>query len=180
MSRCILQKISRIKKNLDTKSFKTLIHALVMSKLDCNNGLLQGLPKKSLAPMQREQNSAARFITGTKRSEHITPVLKDLHWLPVNRRIDLKIICLTHKALNTGAPEYLASLLKPHSGIRVTRRSTRNMLLVPRPKTGFGTRSFQAAAARLWNTLPDTLKDNKDTLSFRKGLKTWLFTIKSA
>ena len=64
-----------------------LIHAFISSRLDYCNGLLTGLPQKSTKQLQLIQNAAARVLTRTKRSEHITPVLKSLHWLPVQSRL---------------------------------------------------------------------------------------------
>jgi len=63
------------------------------------NSILYGLPKFEHDKLQRIQNIAARRITGTKRKEHITPTLKDLHWLPVKSRIVFKILLLTNKAI---------------------------------------------------------------------------------
>ena len=170
-----LYKIGRIRKHLDTTSTKKLVHALVMSKLDINNGLLYGLPKKTIAPLQRVQNSAARLITRTRKFEHITPVLKQLHWLPIELRSQYKLITLVHKSLNGCAPEYIDSLLHPYNSARTTRTSTSNRLAVPRTRTKFGDRSFAVAAPKLWNTLPSALKDIRDKSSFGRGLKTLLF-----
>ncbi len=68
-----------------------LIHAFIKSKLDNCNALFSGLPAKSLNRLQYIQNSAAHVLTRTTPREHITPVLSQLHWLPINARIDFKI-----------------------------------------------------------------------------------------
>ena len=65
------------------------------------------LLKRELDKLQRVQNCAARLVSGIRRSDHITPVMKDLHWLPVGARIDLKILLLTFKSLNDLAPYWL-------------------------------------------------------------------------
>ena len=59
------------------------MHVLVTSKLDMGNALLYGLPDYQIRRLQKLQNRAARFVTGTSVREHITPVLKALHWLPM-------------------------------------------------------------------------------------------------
>jgi hypothetical protein len=87
-----LYKIGRISKHLDQRSTERLIHAFISSCLDCNNNLLYGLPQKTIAPLQRIQNRAARIVSRTKKWDHITPVLQNLHWLPVRQRIDFKIL----------------------------------------------------------------------------------------
>ena len=88
-----------------------MVHALVTSRLDYCNSLLTGLPRTLLQKIQRVQNAAARVVTRTRRSEHITPVLKALHWLPIQRRIEYKVLLYTHKALQGDAPEYIRDLL---------------------------------------------------------------------
>ena len=85
-----LRNIAQISEHISFRHCETLIHAFVTSKIDHYNILLSGLV----------QNSAARPLTGTHKHEHITPVLRDLHWLPVHERIRFKILLRTFKCLN--------------------------------------------------------------------------------
>ena len=82
-----IRSIGRICKYLPNDGIKRLVNALVMSRLDYSNSLLYGLPKYQIDKLQRLQNTAARLVAGTRRSDHIKPVLKDLHWLPIQSRI---------------------------------------------------------------------------------------------
>ena len=102
-----LHNISRIRKYLTYEATSTLINALVTSKLDYNNSILFGLPGYVLKPLQMVQHCAARLITHTRKYDHITPVLMELHWLPVEARIHYKIAVLVFKSLNQSAPKYL-------------------------------------------------------------------------
>ena len=79
-----IRNVGCIRRYVTTDACKTLVHSLVTSRLDYGNALLYGIPKSSLTRLQKVQNSAARLITRTRKREHITPVLKSLHWLPVN------------------------------------------------------------------------------------------------
>ena len=72
--------------------------------------------------------SAAGLVSGIRRSDHITPVMKDLHWLPTGVRIDFKILLLTFKILNDLAPYYLTSLLLKYQPARLLRSSNRWLL----------------------------------------------------
>ena len=87
MAYCQLRSIAIIRRSITTAACRTIVHALVMSRLDCCNALLYGLPDAQLQKLHLVQNSAARLVTGTRRPEHITPVLFALHWLPIRQVI---------------------------------------------------------------------------------------------
>ena len=82
-----LAMISRIRKYLDRKSTKMLVHALVISRLDNANSLFYGLPSSVLNKLQRVQNAAVRLIFGASARDHITPLRRELHWLQIEKRI---------------------------------------------------------------------------------------------
>ena len=107
-----IKSIGRIRKYLSKEDLKRLVNALVISRLDYANSILYGLPKYELDKLQRVQNAAARLITGKKKSDHITPVLKELHWLPIKYRINFKIILLVYKSLHNLAPDYLDKIIE--------------------------------------------------------------------
>ena len=92
--------IGRVRGLLDEDTTKLLVHTLITSRLDYCNSLYFNLPKSSLRRLKRVQNTAVRNTTRTKARDRITPVMKSLHWLPVDARIDYKLGCITYKSLN--------------------------------------------------------------------------------
>ena len=173
-----IRNISLIRKYLDTDATKSLVHAYVTSRLDYCNSLLFGLPKELLNKLQRVQNTAARLITRTKKYDHITPVLKELHWLPIDQRIKFKLLVLAYRAQNGEAPKYMAELVVPYVPSRSNLRSKDKLLLDAGTRTNlkkFGDRSFKKAAATLWNSLPIDLRMAKTVNQFKSQLKTHLF-----
>ena len=94
--------------------------------------MLYGLPKHLLSRLQSIQNTAARVVTRTRKFDHITPVLKQRHWLPVCYRIIFKIRLLVYQALNGTAPYYLSGLLnyKYNTSQRKLRSSFQHLLLL--------------------------------------------------
>ena len=171
-----LYNIGRIRKCITQEACEKLIHAFVTSRLDNGNATLFGLPDNQLGRLQRMLNIAARITTLTSPTSHITPVLKELHWLPVEKRIEYKIVLLTFKALHGLAPQYITQLLKPKPTPRELRSSDANLLKIPRTRTKtFGDRAFSCAAPRLWNALPDGLRDVSTLSVFKKQLKTTFF-----
>ena len=74
-----------------------MINSAVTSRLDCCNSLLYGINGYLMSQLQRCQNNAARIVSLRRKYDHITPVLEDLHWLPVEYRINYKILLLAYK-----------------------------------------------------------------------------------
>ena len=122
------------------------------------------------------QNAAARLISLSRRHEHITPILLNLHWLPICCHIVFKILLITYKALNNLAPSYIRDLLTPYIPSRQLRASSKNLLVIPHfnLKT-YGARSFSVAAPTLWNTLPSDIMNSSSMSDFKNKLKTFLF-----
>src|SRR6267154_2371957 len=111
-----IRQLRQIRPSLDLNSSIQLANALVSSKLDYCNSLLYGLPDTSIQRLQRVQNSLARVIyPSLKRSDHISPTLAKLHWLPIHKRIKFKVATITFKVLQHKQPSYLFDLLKPHN-----------------------------------------------------------------
>ena len=111
------------------RSTEHLVHAFVSSKLDYRNSVCM-VTCEAISKLQRLQNSAARLVTKAKRRDHITPVLRQLHWLPINQRIVFKILFITFKITNGYAPSYLSSLLESYKPKRAFRSATKRLLKV--------------------------------------------------
>ena len=172
-----LWKVGRIRHLLNQSQAEKLVHAFITSRLDYCNALLHGLPSTALLPLQTIQNSAARMITLTNRYQPITPILYDLHWLPVVQRIEFKILILTFKCLHGMAPSYLSELLTVYRPAR-TLRSMNDCTLIS-PGTGnkkyYGPTAFSVCAPNLWNALTPDLRSITDFSTFKARLKTHLF-----
>ena len=93
-----IRNISRIRKFLSVNSTEALVHAFVTCRLDNCNTLLYGLPNYLVHRLQLAQNCAARLILCGHKYDHVTPFLKELHWLPVEQRIIFKILLPTFKS----------------------------------------------------------------------------------
>ena len=172
-----LRNISSIRLCLSEESSITLVHAFISSRLDYCNALLVGITETSLAKLQRVQNMAARLVTRARNRDHITPILRALHWLPVRQRIAFKVLLLTFKALNNLAPAYLTLLLATYVPQRRLRSSDSSLLTVPRTrlKTA-GDRAFAHFAPKMWNDLPLHVRSTDKLTNFKSMLKSYLFT----
>ena len=116
----------------------------------------------NIAKLQLVQNSLAGLVTGKPRFDHITPVLYELHWLPVSYRIAYKLATITHKTLSTAQPAYLFTCLHRYQPSRTLRSATHNRLTLPdirNYRTDFSHRGFSNSAPTIWNNLPADLTD---------------------
>ncbi|KAK0131520.1 hypothetical protein N1851_033776 [Merluccius polli] len=115
--------------------------------------LFTGLLKNSLKSLQMIQNSAARVLTETKRREHITLILKSLHWLPISHRIDFSL------SLKGVGPNYIHEMFKRCSQTRCLRSQHKQLLLKPTVGTKQGEAAFSHYGVHLWKQLPETIKN---------------------
>lgn len=159
----------------------TVACAIIGAKLDYCNSLLYGTSAANLVKLQRIQNSLARVVTGTRKYDHITPALINLHWLPVRERITFKVATLAFKTIQSGQPPYLASLVQLYHPTRQLRSASEvrlQPLELRLARKAITTRAFSAAAPTVWNDLPTDIRALVTTSSlatFRKHLKKHLF-----
>ena len=138
--------------------YKDSSKCFLTSHLDFCNRQVCGLPNNQLHKLQRIQNAAARLICNVGRFEHITPPsLYRLHWLPINYRIQFKILLFVYRALNSIAPPYISELVELKPASRYNLRNSDDMLLLSNPSFKshiiLGDRSLKYAGPKLWNEL---------------------------
>ena len=155
-----------------------LVYAFVISRLDYCNCVLAGLPKTTIAPLQRAQNAAARLILGLQFRDHVTPALQRLHWLPIEWRVKYKLCLMMYSIHTRQCPAYLSDLVhavadRPsRPGLRSSQTERYD---VPRCTGTLGERAFAYAAPTAWNSLPAELHTVNELKRFKKLLKTHLF-----
>ena len=172
-----LRNISRIKCYLDRSSLEMVCHSLITSKLDHCNSLYVGLPTVLTDRLQAVQDATAKMIMGKGKYDHTTPILKDLHWLPVKSRIQFKVLLLTYKCLHDQAPQYLKDLIVPYESTSSRSLRSSDKLLLRVPKTSmvtYGDRAFAVAAPSLWNELPFYIRSSGSVAKFKSKTKTYV------
>ena len=140
---------------------------------------MYGINKDQLHRLQSLQNAAARLVSRSRKFDHITPVLVDLHWLPVEARIKFKVMLITFKVIRGFSPVYLTELIEQYVPSRDLRSADKLRLIPPRgtfSKT-YGQRAFSVCAPSLWNKLPVEIRTARNVESFKRGLKTYLFNM---
>jgi hypothetical protein len=188
-----IRDLKRLRITIDQPTARIIATALIHSKLDYCISLLLNLPASHLNRLQLVLNSAARAVTRTSQFGYISPILKDLHWLKIIKRIKYQILSLIYKILTTNLPSYLRSLLE-FEAARSTRSSSVITLIRPSipSRLKLTDRSFYHQAPALWNSQPADLRIPYDNFlthrsvsnsspfalyisNFHKKLETFLF-----
>ena len=138
--------------------------------------MLYGLPNYQEKKRYGTSSTPLHVWSLSSKHEHITPILFNLHWLPIRYRIVFKILLITYKALNNLAPSHIRDLLTPYIPSRQQRSSSKNLLVIPHfnLKTHCA-RSFSITAPTLWNTLSSEIMTSSSVSVFKNKLKTFLF-----
>lgn len=171
-----LRNIGRIRKYIDQPTCHHAVRSLILSRLDYCNGLLSLIPSTYMIRLQRLQNWAARLIFEVDRKHSPRPLLKSLHWLPIQQRINFKLLLCVYKCLHNQGPSYLTNCLTLYVPGRQLR-SSKDYLRLKYPITRVlaGDRTFTVSASKAWNELPTCIRQSSSTSVFKKALKTYLF-----
>ena len=160
---------------------KECLRTLVTSRVDHCNGLLYGSYSYLLDRLQSVLNSAARLVLNIAKFSGISAAIRDeLHWLPIRKRIEFKIVLLVRHCLVGAAPDYLMELCRPVSsaaGRESLRSVSRDDLIIPRFRLRtFGFRAFAISGHQLGNSLSLDVRQSRDNLmQFKMKLRTFLF-----
>ena len=173
----VLRKIKSIRSFITQDQCETLINASVTSRLDYCNSLLFNLSwNNCVGKLAKVQRYSSKIILrkGRRQGLPYNIRLDILHWLPVEKRIAFKVLMIVFKCLHNKAPKLLSSTLL----VRTTGRFSHTNMLYTNlfyATSSFGNRAFIYYAPRLWNSLPNDLRQVDTLLSFKKKLKTYLF-----
>ena len=176
-----IRNLYMIRKFVTKKNLITLVHSLVISKVDYCNSLFIGLPTVTLKRVQSVLNRAARLIFNLPPMTPTTSSLIELHWLPIKARVEFKICLITYKALKFNQPSYIREMLtlsSPEFALGLRSSDDPDHLYEPRAlgERAFASRSFSYIAPRLYNRLPVAIKQAESLCSFKTNLKTFLFS----
>ena len=170
--------ISTIRQYRTVDATKTLVVSLVLSQIDYCNSLLAGLPLSLISKLQRVQNCAAHLVVRASPNAHTTPVLAQLHWLPVQARISYKIACLCFSSINFSTPAYLSDILHLYSARPLRSSADTCLLKLPlyKHKTK-GDHAFSHFGPSVWNSLPSHIRNAVTITTFKSALKTHFFSL---
>ena len=161
---------------LTLDSAKSITHTFVTARLGYCNSLLSEMPKSAISKLQRVQNMAAKMVSRKKKFDYVTPILKYLQWLPVEYRIQFKVLLLTFRAMNGISPQHLTDIISIYQPRRLLRNSHPLESNIPKSRfrsAGDGTFSLQATS--FWNQLPADIRNVNQLSLFKSRLKTHLF-----
>lgn len=175
-----LRQLRSVWRSLPTEVSQSLAQALILAHIDYCNSVLNGASVAVINCLQTVLHANARLISNRRKFYHVTEfICDDLHWLPMNERIEFKLFSQTYKCLHGLASSYLATYCQPvssNAGRRHLRSSVTGQLLIPMTKARYGARGFAVADPLLWNNLPVQTRDLSLSLAdFKVKLKTHIF-----
>lgn len=132
--------------------------ALVHCQLDYGNCVLVGASSYLVRRLQSVLNASAQLIFNLHRSDHVSGALASLHWFRAPERIRYKLATLVYRVMRGGAPSYLGALCRvaDRPGSLSLRSAQTDCLIVPLYRLStVGSRAFQVAGQRCWNSMPD-------------------------
>ena len=153
-----LCQINRVKKSFDKETLELLITSLVFSKMLYCSPVWSNTTLQNINRLQSIQNFAGKIVTNSKKFDHVTPLLRELNWLPVKEQLFYRDSVLTFKCQNDLAPQYLTSKFTKRSNVHARNTRTRNSLQIPLYRTAIGQRSFSYRGANTWNNLHNELR----------------------
>ena len=124
---------------------------------DYCNSILAGLPAVTIHPLTTVLHAAARIVKNIHHRDHITPAMRNLHWLPIPARVTFKLCSLMYNIFSHRAPTYMSSLINARSNqaeSRGLRSTSRGDAVIPETNRNYGKRAFSVAGPTAWNSLP--------------------------
>ena len=166
-----LRLLSRIKYFLTPDQLNTLVCSLIFTQVDYCNALYYRLKNETIDKLQRVQNCAARLVLKVNRFDHVSTneMFNKLHWLKIKERIVYKILLIVHKCVNGVAPKELSDMFQFVRSDRTRRLDVKFCIGL------MGERAISVCGPKLWNALPQELRQETSTEDFKKSLKTFLF-----
>lgn len=170
----LVQRLNRYREELPFGVRKILVQSLVLPAFDYGSIVYHDLAVTLAVRLQRLQNSAVRFIFKVPRDVHITPYYARLEWMRLDRRRDVTALLTLHKILKFQTPQYLYDRFTYQSSVHGLSTRQINFLSIPKHRTTIMNKSYSVAACRLWNALPQDLRQTELSVgTFRSGLMSW-------
>jgi hypothetical protein len=172
-----LRNLYRIRLYLSEPVALSIANAFILSRLDYCNSILSFCTNRSICRLQRVQNCLVRLVKNLPRRCPTSHVIKELGWLRVKDRVSFKLCCFVHRCLYGQSPIYVNNLLSlPSTSSAVLRSHVSTTLYIPICRLVSVRPAFYFHAPRLWNALPQTIRDEKRFFVFRRRLKSLLLS----
>jgi hypothetical protein len=148
-----LCQITWVKKSFDKETLQLLIESVVFSKMLYCSSVWSNTTAQNIKKIQSIQNFACKIITNSGKFDHVTPLLHQLYWLPVQQQLKYRDAVLTFKCINGSAPQYLTKKFKKRLLIHTRNTRNANNIQIPLYRTAAGQRTFAYRGAKIWNDI---------------------------
>ena len=153
----------------------TLFNTLILPHIDyCSTVWSTSIRKQDLIKLQRIQNRAMRIILECAPRTHITDMLDTIKWMSIKQRFFYNHCNLLWKINNNMTPDYLSTFFTPISSIHShnTRSASAGRFYISQSHP----KSLNATGSKIWNTLPQHVRDTSSLYSFKKSVLNYIFS----
>ena len=166
-----LGQINRVKHCFNKRTLILIINALVFTKLYYCSSVWSNTSQSNIVKLQAVQNFACRIVSGAQKYDHVTPILRQLNWLPVKQHIYYRDSIMAFKCMNCLVPEYLSDQFTKRSSISTYKTRNSQLLNIPLFRSAAGQRTFYYRMVSIWNALLQNLKLSQSLAQFRNKLR---------
>ena len=167
-----LYQINRVKDSFDKETLKLLITSLAFSKMLYCSTVWSNTSTQNINKLQSIQNFASKIVTNSRKFDHVTPLLRQLNWLPVKQLLYYRDSVLTYKCFKGLSPKHLVDKFTKRSSINATLHTRkRDLLQITLYRTATGQRTFAFRGTSIWNNLDNDIKQCVSFQSFKQAIK---------
>ena len=166
-----LHQINRVKKNFDKETLKQVITSLVFSKMLYCSTVWSNTSTQNINKLRSIQNFASKIVTNSRKFDHVTPLHRQLTWLPVKQLLYYRDSVLTYKCFKGLARKHLVDKFTKRSSIKARHNRKRDLLHITLYRTATGQRTFAYRGTSIWNNLDNDIKQCVSLQSFKQAIK---------
>ena len=163
--------MNRVKESFNKETLKLLITSLVFSKMLYCSTVWSNTSTQNINKLRSIQNFASKIVTNSRKFDHVTPLHRQLTWLPVKQLLYYRDSVLTYKYLKGLAPKHLVDKFTRSSSIHALHTRKHDLLHIPLYRTASGQRTFAYRGTCIWNNLDNNIKQCVSFQSFKQAIK---------
>ena len=170
-----IEMLRKLKYKLPKEQICTIYESIIQPHFDYCISVWGHTSKNNINMLQRLQNRAARVITGIYDWNYsVSQLVRSLGWMTIEEQVKYFTLLLAFKSVNGQAPSYLCEKFTFYESTYGTRAMDGFKLREPKPNLDIFKRSFMYSSTKLWNNIPQSLRESPSLNTFKHNYKKYL------